>query len=146
MAKIKQTEIQEKYLWMGGGLLALVIIIFVFGRVSADDGNDDPSDENPNINPITVSTDSGNIDWNPSATVKKVHTAFAVNWYSGRCTVMNELASLQDVQLKAVAEGYKAVYGKTLRKVITEAYVWCDPFDAHPQAGVIKRLDVLQIA
>lgn len=147
MAKIKQTEIQEKYLWMGGGLLAVVIIIFVFGRVSGKEDSSDPSDANPNIKPITVSTDSGNIDWNASATVKKVHTAYVVNWFSGRCDVLNEMLALQDVQLRAVADGYKAVYGKTLRKVLTGAYVACfnGPFSDDPHQQVIKRLDVLQI-
>lgn len=142
MAKIKQTQIDEKYIWMGGGLIAIIVVIFVWGRLSGKQDSSDPSDANPNIQPITVSTDSGNIDWNPSATVKKVHTAFAVNWWSGRSEILKELSLLQDVQLKAVAEGYKEVYGTTLRKVLTDAWVVVNNTAFYE---VIKRLDVLQI-
>lgn len=147
MAKIKQTQIDEKYLWMGGGLLAVVIIIFIFGRLSGKEDSDDPSDANPNIKPITVSTDSGNIEWDPSALVKEIHTAYKVNWSSGRCKALTTLLSLQDVQLKAVAEGYHQVYGETLRKVLSGAYVacWNFPWQDDPHYQVIQRMDVLQI-
>jgi len=84
MAKIKQTQIDEKYLWVGGGLILIILVIFVLGRVSGKKDSDVPSDANPNIKPITVSTDAGNMDWNPSAMVKKIHTSYAINWTSGR--------------------------------------------------------------
>lgn len=142
MAKIKQTQIDEKYLWVGGGILALILIIFVLGRVSGKKDSNQASDATPNINPITISTDAGSMDWNPSALVKKVHTAFMVNWFTGRGDVMKELSLLQDVQLKAVAEGYHKVYGSTLRKVLTEAWVVGNNTAFYE---VIKRMDVLQI-
>jgi hypothetical protein len=147
MARIKQTEISEKNLWIGGSILAVIIIIFVFGRVSGKEDSNNPSDANPNIKPITVTTESGNIEWDASATVKKIYTAYVVNWFSGRCDVLNELLSLQDVQLRAVADGYKQVYGKTLRKVLSDAYVACFnlPHQDDPHQQVIRRLDVLQI-
>lgn len=142
MAKIKQAQIDEKYIWMGGGLIAIIVVIFVWGRLSGKQDNTDPSDANPNIKPITVSTDSGNIDWNPSATVKKVHTAFVINWMSGRSDVLKELSLLQDIQIKAVAEGYKEVYGTTLRKVLNDAWI---VVNNAAYSEVIKRLDILQI-
>lgn len=147
MAKIKQTQIDEKYIWMGGGILTIIIVIFIFGRLSGKEDNQDPSDANPNIKPITVNTNSGNIDWNPSAMVKKIHTAYVVNWSTGRCDVLNELLALQDVQLRAVADGYQQVYGKTLRKQLNEAWVacWNMPWQDDPHQQVISRLDVLQI-
>lgn len=142
MAKVKQAQIDEKYIWVGGGVIALIVVIFVWGRLSGKQDSNEPSDANPNIKPITVSTDSGNIDWNPSATVKKVHTAFVVNWVSGRADILKELSLLQDVQLKAVAEGYKEVYGSTLRKVLTDSWF---AGDSIAYAKVIERMDVLQI-
>ena len=147
MAKIKQTQIDEKYLWIGGGVVGLIILVFVWGRVSAKKDSKDPSDANPNIKPITVNTASGNIDWDPSAMVKKVHTAYAVNWMSGRCDALNDLLGLQDVQLRAVADGYNQVYGKTLRKQLEGAWVACynAPWSDDPHYQVISRLDVLQI-
>lgn len=147
MAKIKQTQIDEKYLWMGGGLVALVVIIFVWGRVSAKKEVKDNSDLNPNINPITVSTNSGTMSWDPSALVKKVHTAYVVNWTSGRCEVLQEILALQDIQLRALADGYNQVYGKTLRKTLNDAWVacWNFPWQDDPHAQVMARLDVLQI-
>lgn len=147
MAKVKQIEINEKYLWIGGGVLTLIIIIFVAGRSSASKANQDPSDANPNIQPITVSTQNGNIDWNPSALVKEVHTAYKINWVSGRCPVLEKLAELQDVQLQAVAEGYLRVYGETLRKVLNSAWVAClnKPWQNDPHNQVIARMDILQI-
>jgi hypothetical protein len=146
MAKINQSQIDEKYLWMGGALLAIIIVIFVFGRVSGKEDSG-PSDANPNIKPITVTTDSGSIEWDASATVKKIHTAYVVNWFTGRCDVLVELMSLQDVQLRAVADGYNQVYGKTLRTQLNGAYVACFnlPIQDDPHQLVIKRLDVLQI-
>lgn len=149
MAKIKQFQIDEKYLWIGGGILTVVIVIFVLGRLSAKKKEDkDYSDINPNINSITVSTDAGSIDWNPSALVKKVYTAYEVNWYGGRCDVLKELLDLQDVQLRAVADGYAQVYGKTLRKTLNDAWGACYnmPWSTDPHYQVIHRLDVLQIA
>lgn len=147
MAKIKQTQIDEKYLWVGGGIVVILLVIFVLGRVSGKKSTDEPSDANPNIKPITVSTDSGNIDWNPSAMVKKVHTAYVVNWSTGRCEVLTQLLALQDVQIRAVADGYLQVYGKTLRKVLNEAWVacWNLPWQDDPHQQFIKRLDALQI-
>ncbi|BDS10573.1 hypothetical protein [Aureispira anguillae] len=147
MAKIKQTQIDEKYLWIGGGIVVILLVIFVLGRVSGKKSTDEPSDANPNIKPITVSTDSGNIDWNPSAMVKKVHTAYVVNWSTGRCEVLTQLLALQDVQIRAVADGYLQVYGKTLRKVLNEAWVacWNLPWQDDPHQQFIKRLDALQI-
>jgi hypothetical protein len=147
MAKIKQTQIDEKYLWVGGGLVLIILVIFVLGRVSGKKDSDVPSDANPNIQAITVSTDAGNIDWNPSAMVKKVHTSYAVNWTSGRCAVLTELLSLQDVQIRAVADGYKQVYGKTLRKQLNDAWVacWNFPWQDDPHQEFIRRLDALQI-
>ena len=146
MPQIKKAQIDEKYLWIGGGILAIIITIFVLGRVSGKKDNSDPSDANPNIAPITVSTSSGNIDWNPSAMVKKVHNAYKVNWFSGRCEVLNELVKLQDVQLRAVADGYKQVYGTTLRKVLNDAWGACyNVFSTDPHYLVIDRLDTLQI-
>lgn len=142
MAKIKQTQIDEKYIWIGGGLVAVIVIIFVFGRLSGKEDSNDPSDANPNIKPITVTTESGSIEWDASATVKKVHTAFKVNWITGRAESIKELSLLQDVQLRAVADGYKQVYGETLRKVLND--VWVTGNDA-AHAEVIKRMDVLQI-
>lgn len=148
MAKIKQTQIDEKYLWIGGGVLAIILIIFVMGRLSGKKDDDNPSDANPNINPITVTTDGGSVQWNPSATVKKVHTAYKVNWYGGRCEVLGDLLNLQDVQLRAVADGYQQVYGSTLRNTLEGAWVacWNMPWSDDPHQDVIRRLDVLQIA
>lgn len=146
MAKVKQIEINEKYLWIGGGILTLVIIIFVAGRTSANKSNQDPSDANPNIQPITVSTQNGSIDWNPSALVKKIHTAYEINWTSGRCEVLEELAELQDTQLLAVTEGYHRVYGKTLRKLLNDAWTHCFSLSENAApSDIIRRMDILQI-
>lgn len=146
MPKIKKTEIDEKYLWMGGAILVIIIVIFAFGRLSGkkSGGEDDPSDANPNINPITVNTESGSVEWNPSALVKKVHTAYEVNWVQGRCEVLEEIGNLQDVQIRALADGYQKVYGKTLRRVLEGA--WSDGcWSGLPYSIVISRLDALQI-
>lgn len=148
MAKIKQTQIDEKYLWIGGGIVVILLVIFVLGRVSGKQSSEEPSDANPNINPVTVSTAAGNIDWNPSALVKKIHTAYAINWSSGRCAVLQELLTLQDIQVRAVADGYQKVYGKTLRKQLNDAWVacWNLPWQDDPHQEFIRRLDALQIA
>ncbi|BDS12737.1 hypothetical protein [Aureispira anguillae] len=146
MATIKKAQIDEKYLWIGGGILAVIVVIFVFGRLSGKEDSKDPSDANPNIQPITVSTDSGNIDWDPSALVKEIHTAYKVNWTSGRCKALKTLMNLQDVQLRAVAEGYLKVYGETLRKVLEGAWVACwNVIGNDPHYIVINRLNTLQI-
>ena len=148
MAQIKQTQIDEKYLWIGGGIVVIILVIFVLGKMSNKKDGKDPSDANPNINPITVSTASGNIDWNPSAMVKKVHNNFAVNWFSSsdRCGTLQELANLQDIQLRAVAEGYEKVYGTTLRKVLNSSWISCwNVVSTDPHYTVIGRLDALQI-
>ena len=148
MAKVKQTQIDEKYLWIGGGVLVIILVIFVLGRLSGKKNNQDPSDANPNIKPITVSTAAGSMDWDPSATVKKVHTAYTVNWAMGRCDVLKELKALQDIQIRAVADGYKQVYGQTLRKTLNDAWIACGgyPWQTDPHDEVIQRLDTLQIA
>lgn len=148
MAKIKQAQIDEKYLWIGGGILAIIIIVFVWGRVSGKSAVKDNSDANPNINPITVNTDSGSFSFDPGPLVKEIHTAYAVNYSSGRCGVLAKLLALQDVQLRAVADGYLQVYNKTLRKTLNDAWVacWNLPWQDDPHAQVIARLDVLTIA
>ncbi len=148
MAKVKQIEINEKYLWIGGGILTLIVLIFVAGRSSNSKSNQDPSDANPNISPITISTPSGSMDWNPSALVKKVHSAYQSYSSSARCTTLKDLLSLQDIQLQAVAEGYQKVYGKTLRKTLNDAWFACmnKPWEDDPHNQVIDRMDVLQIA
>jgi hypothetical protein len=146
MAKIKQSQIEEKYIWIGGGVLLIILLIYVAGRSSATQSSKDPSDANPNIQPITVSTPSGAVDWNPSALVKEIHTAYKVNWYSGRCKALNTLLDLQDVQLRAVAEGYQKTYGETLRKVLNGAWVACaNIISSDPHHAVIRRMDALQI-
>ena len=152
MAKVKQIEINEKYLWIGGGILTLIVLIFVAGRSSNSKSNQDPSDANPNISPITISTPSGSIDWNPSALVKEINTAYQTSYLpfafvTGRCEVLNKLLDLQDVQLRAAAEGYLRVYGKTLRKTLNDAWFACNNthFEDDPHQQVIRRMDTLQI-
>ena len=59
MPNIKKTTIDEKTLWVGGGILLAIILVFVLGKSTAKKGM--PSDANPNINPITVNTTLGSI-------------------------------------------------------------------------------------
>lgn len=149
MPKIKQQTIDEKYLWIGGGVLTLVIVIFVWGRMSAAKSKGDTSDITPNINPITVTTDSGSISWDPSQLVKEIYTAYKINWSSGRCEVLNKMLDLQDVQLRATADGYHKAYGETLRKTLNDAWVACffsELTDSNAHNQVIRRLDALGIA
>lgn len=148
MPKIKQSTIDEKYLWIGGGVILIIIVIFVWGRMSAAKKGD-TSDITPNINPITVTTNSGLISWNPSQLVKEIYTAYKINWSSGRCEVLNKMLDLQDVQLRATADGYRQAYGETLRKTLNDAWVACffsELISSNSHDQVIRRLDTLGIA
>ena len=144
--KIVQQNINEKHLWIGGGILTILILVFAFGRYSKKTAKQkDISDINPNTNPITVSTNSGSITWNPAATIKRIHTAYQNNG-SGRCALLYDLLEFQDMQLLALADGYHQMYGKTLRKTLNNAWYACwNLFAADPHYQVLQRLDVLQI-
>lgn len=143
MAKIKQAQFDEKYLWAGGAILVLIIVIYAMGRVAGKEDDSDPSDANPNIEPIQIQLEEGGVEnWNPSSLVKRVHTAFTVNWVSGRAAVLKDMSELQDIQLKALAQGYLKVYGTTLRKVLESSW-WSG--DGLSYTVVIRRFDSLGI-
>lgn len=143
MAKIKQVQFDEKYLWAGGAILVLIIVIYAMGRVAGKEDDSDPSDANPNIEPIQIQLEEGGVEnWNPSSLVKRVHTAFTVNWISGRAAVLKDMSELQDIQLKALAQGYHKVYGTTLRKVLESSW-WSG--DGLSYTVVIRRFDSLGI-
>jgi hypothetical protein len=142
MAKLKQAQFDEKYLWMGGGLLAVVLVIYVMGRQAGKEANDDPTDANPNVNAITVQTENKSIEWNPSALIKQIHTTYTVNWITGRGKVTKDIADLQDIQLRHLAQGYLETYGTTLRKVLNSV-TWSG--DSFSWNMIIRRMDALEI-
>lgn len=145
MPKIKQSTIDEKYLWISGGVILLIVIIFIWGRVSAKQNPQDPSNITPNIAPITVNTNSGSFSWDPGQLVKEIYTAYSGwGWDSSRCVALDKITKLQDTQIVALADGYYKTYNKTLRKTITDTWsdgCWSDL----TYLSVIQRLDALQI-
>lgn len=146
MPTIKKTVIDEKYLWIGGGIIVVIIIVFVWGRLSGKGAVKDNSDVNPNINPINVNTSTGSFSWDPSQLVKEIYQAYNVDWGwgSSRCVALDKISNLQDPQIIALADGYFQTYKKTLRKTITDTWsdgCWSDL----TYLAVIKRLDTLQI-
>ncbi len=152
MAKIKQSEIQEKHLWLGGGLLLVVLLIYVAGRASkakAEAKEPEQKQIVPNVAPIPIVTPQGTVNWDASPLVKEIFTAYQPSMFSsGRCTVLNKLVLLRDNQLQAVAQGYQGTYGDTLRATLEGANYacWNLPWEDDPHTQVIQRLDTLQIA
>lgn len=144
MAKIKQAQFDEKYIWIGGGVLLLLLFIYASGRKAGKEDDSDPSDANPNVNAITVQNESGSISWNPSSLIKRIHVAYVVNNLDGRYEAINALADLQDAQLRHLATGYLEVYGTTLRKVL-EGAPWFFKGDSDAMFMVLRRMDTLEI-
>lgn len=141
MPTINKMEIEEKHLWMGAAGIAVVILLLYFIFKKPKGGVD------PNVSSITVPTQGGSIEWSPNALIKQVHQAYAANWASNRCKVVENLMKLQDVQLRAVAEGYKRTYNQTMRSLLEGAWWACfnAPWSDDPHQQLIARMDALQI-
>lgn len=151
MAKVKQVEVSESFLWVGGAILTVLFLVWWWGRSSASSRPAVPPDA-PYLPPDQGNTptagggSSGSgPSFDPGPLVTQLNEGFQWLW-SDSCSAYEKAMKLSNNQFIAVYNHYKNVYGITLREEYNDTWTTgCSIFGIDYGAQFIERIDRLNL-
>lgn len=125
--KTPKPLVQEKYLWIGGGVLLVLAIAFLLGKYL---GKNPKTEEREIDVKVNIQDQNGNtVPYDPEPLLRKLNYGLTTRFYfdfSERCNPIKELYNLDAARFMATIKAYKTKYNEELQTHMRATWVDCN--------------------